>query len=741
MTEENCHIPLNPIYQNVPQERRLINHNSFDSFEEAEDDRLYESIGSLPQENQLQNCNEDNNQENNYNRFHVSPFMIPLLIVEICLSFVDFTSDFLNGYSLFKSEDNRSSWGVGSLVVNWIPGVLAVIQIIANHRCDKIHKIIPCSLAILILCPFIPTFSFLFLLYKAPRNSEEDQSREFVRNYTKLLSFVTLVRALEGCIESPLQILYKFSMMFNGVIEFNLANVEVSFHDLQGNTIPVPFFINFLVSSACLLKSVYGLNMQCFKTGTSDNSFAKLEMLDFVAFLVTTTLFKLASTILLVGYFSLFSALPFVVTLFFGIYINSSTIRDERKIPNWLIVFMNLFVPICFTTDDSKDISCVQEKNLKLQTWNCAIVYGFSLIILGLLVNFSMYHMDPDIPISYMMFKTFIVSTLVLGILAMIFSIRMKILEEMSKKKKFFLAMIKIIRILTLSSAFVLFGIFVSMFPLKNPTLKVKFSDESIFEGRVIVPLREKILNISMKDVRIIHGEDFEKEFEGIVLNSHPKLLIVLNNKEEQPSSPAPFVNDLGVPTLLIKKEDRSKFSKISNSSESFQIYSSLEKEGRPQFKDDSRLKKSSDESESIGSKVIYFTGADSRSVQVIDMKSPNVSCDGFKELPVHVNGAVGGRIGSNYIYCGGMVFSEKGDTSSIKMCYIIGNEKPFMDMREARFAASAVVLPKNNTLFITGKSSSLVPYELCIYRTGVISTRGYYIFTLNQCGYNSRVY
>ena len=206
-------------------------------------------------------------------KWKISPFMIPLLIVELVLSIVDFGSDFWSGFSLLKLKNQ--AWGIGSFVINWIPGVIGVIQIIANHRCDHIAKTILYSLASLLLCPLIPTFTFVYLLCKVPRTSMEEQSRDFKRNFQKLLSFVMLIRALEGCIESPLQLLYKTFLMFNGIIDFNFTKSTIAVQDLHGNSIPVPFFINFGISTLTLLKSVYSLNMPDFAKLSLDPSFWK----------------------------------------------------------------------------------------------------------------------------------------------------------------------------------------------------------------------------------------------------------------------------------------------------------------------------------------------------------------------------------------------------------------------------------------------------------------------------------
>ena len=89
-------------------------------------------------------------------KWKISPFMIPLLIVELVLSIVDFGSDFWSGFSLLKLKN--PAWGIGSFVINWIPGVIGVIQMIANNRCDHVAKTIflqPCKSVTLSTYPYI----------------------------------------------------------------------------------------------------------------------------------------------------------------------------------------------------------------------------------------------------------------------------------------------------------------------------------------------------------------------------------------------------------------------------------------------------------------------------------------------------------------------------------------------------------------------------------------------------------
>ena len=497
---------------------------------------------------------EQENEVFEERRLNFGPFTIPLLITELILSIVDVLCDFWTGFSLLKLTDKV--WGIGSFVINWIPGMIGVIQMIANRRCDGILWTTLYCLASLVLCPFVPTITFILLLCKVPRNSEEESSREVMMNYQKLLEFVTIVRAMEGCIESPLQLLYKIFLMFNGIIEFKFTSATFEIEDLHGNNIPVPFLMNFLIAGVTLLKSVYTLNMPFFKSESTSKYFNKLAWLDFVSFLVTSTMFKLGSLILLFGYLNIYAILPIFAIIFFEIAANTKTIRDYQNIPNWLVVFMNIFVPICFSTKTNEDISKVQEKNLKYNTWISSMIYGFSLVNLGLLVYFSKLNMYPDLPITFATLRVFISSTILLGVLAVIFSFRMNILNHMPIWEKIVQVMVVVLRIIALgilASSFVL----TILFPIEEyeeasfVIWNKNVTDPITLTGQVIVPPKLLFMNMTLKSLKTVKAEEFWEK-RGEIAESKPQLIIILDDAKAKPSSPLLY-DYHNVPTIFIR--------------------------------------------------------------------------------------------------------------------------------------------------------------------------------------------
>ena len=488
--------------------------------------------------------------------FTINSFTVPMLIVELLLSLLDFSSDFWSGYSLLSLPDKV--WGIASLAINWIPGVIAIIQIIANHRCDRFLWTVIYSIACLIMCPLIPTLTFLYLLYKIPRNTEK-QVDEVTRQYNKFMSFATIVRALEGCLESPLQLLYKLFLMFNGIINFDFAGPVISIKDLHGNNIRVPFFINFLISIITLLKSVYSLNMPTFKIGPSSKMSDKFfNYLDYFGFITSSTIFRLASLTLLLGYFNLFALVPIALVLFFGACINFNTIRNQANMPDWILVFMNLFVPICFSIDDSEDISKVQARNLKLQNLNTFGFYGLSLIVLGLLVYHSKLNMSGDIPINFEMFLMLVSSTILIGALSVTFSLCTSNVTKPKMTWKYIIGIFKkILRMIFLIGIVITSIVLVFIIPFDESALvimKSRSEVQKVFKAKVLVPMNHEVVNAT--DFKIIKGEDFSRRINK-VLATNPKGIIILNNQNPKPSSPKPFYHKNNtIPTILVKRED-----------------------------------------------------------------------------------------------------------------------------------------------------------------------------------------
>ena len=322
-------------------------------------------------------------------------------------------------------------WGIISIVINWIPGLVGVIQIIADYRVNPstpFQKVMLMSLGCFIFCPLIPTITTIYILFKQPRNSKEANSIKFQKDYKKLLSFASMVKALEGCLESPLQLVFKLFLMFNGIVKFDFTtSVELS--DLHGNTIHIPFLLNFGIAIVSLLKSVVMLNIENIERPS------KSCLLNLVPFLLVTTFFKLGALTMLFGYFNIFALLLFVLVFIIGIFLNNKTLKDNETVPRSLLIFLNIFVPICFTPTISHDFHKVQIRNLKNQMWSCLTIYGLNLIVLCILVNLSLLSMNQDIPINSAKFNWIMGSIFIFGFLSFLFSFTLQTFDNKSRRK------------------------------------------------------------------------------------------------------------------------------------------------------------------------------------------------------------------------------------------------------------------------------------------------------------------
>ena len=498
--------------------------------------------------------NEETDGDNLFSRL-----TIPLLVLELILSLSDLLSDTFSGLSLTSFEETFG-WGIGSFAINWFPGVVGAIQLIADYRRHKktsITKLFVSCLLCLILCPVIPTVSMIVLLFASPRNSVEAKCQEFRKRYVKLLSFITIVRALEGCLESSLQIVYKGFLMFYGVVTFDLTSVTL-IEDSFGNKLPLPFLLNLVIAILSLMKAVSTLNIVNIVRPS------KLHMVTFIPFLVASSLFKLGATTILFGYFNFFAILPVAAVFMIGIYINISTLEDQEHIPRWLMAFANLFVPLFMTTKTNQDVYHVQVKNLKYQTLNCFGVYGSSLILLGILVNFSLLNMNEELPINFTKFIVIIASILSFGILATLISFNL-LLDYKNKIIKYLTLGGQIILLLTVFVASITLCIII---PNDNAYIvfKTNHSHLEIIQAKEIVPIQNETI-FDLRKIAIINSTDFKAELDSFETKKLDAIIII-NQDAYKPSSPnTAFVQglDLQVPTLLVRRENMVDILKLGN--------------------------------------------------------------------------------------------------------------------------------------------------------------------------------
>ena len=480
----------------------------------------------------------------------ISNFTVPLLILELISSLLDLISDFLSGFSLL-SNYRTFKWGIGSFVINWIPGLVGSVQIFANHRRHpetSLTKVILMCLASIILCPIVPTVTVVYILFNGPRSSEEKDSPQFYTKYTKMLRFLTIVRALEGCLESPLQIVYKIFLMYHGVVSFDFSSVTL-IEDAFGNKLPLPFLLNFVIAILSLMKATSTLNINNIIRPS------KLSLLTLVPFLISNCLFKLGALMILFGYLSIFAILPLILVFMLSIYVNSRTIEEFRHIPRWVMNFTNICAPLCFTTKRNQDIYDVQVKNLRYQTLNCFSVYGSSLVILGVLVNLSLLNMNEELPINSTKFNVILTSAFAFGVLATLISFKLK----PDFKNKYITYSTLIGQVVLVMAIFTTSISWLANIPNDDAYIVFKTNHTylDIIQVKEIVPIDRDNTILDSRKIGIFNGTDFQKHIKEVqTLDA----IIIINQENFKPSSPYNSLfgkgNYVRIPTLLVRKEN-----------------------------------------------------------------------------------------------------------------------------------------------------------------------------------------
>ena len=164
----------------------------------------------------------------------------------------------------------------------------------------------------------------------------------------------------------------------------------------QGNTIYIPYTASLCIFFSCLsiMKSMLDYNVS--KVHVPD-AFSWLSMfksmsifLDYLPFLMSAAMFKVFSLMGIFAYFQVLGFIPVVLMFISSIIVNQIALKGFRKIiPNWLLVFISIFVPACFHIQGPEeigktleDVASVQSRTLFWQTLASCAIYGSSVMLL-----------------------------------------------------------------------------------------------------------------------------------------------------------------------------------------------------------------------------------------------------------------------------------------------------------------------------------------------------------------------
>ena len=115
-----------------------------------------------------------------------------------------------------------------------------------------------------------------------------------------------------------------------------------------------------------------------------------------------------------------------ILMLVASLIINQFCLRGSmRDVPNWLILFMSPFVPVCFSTKtQNSKLAKIQYRIFFHQTWTSVLIYGSTIIIILCLVNQSSINYEEDLILNNQKFNAYGGLILLMGLFSFILSFR-----------------------------------------------------------------------------------------------------------------------------------------------------------------------------------------------------------------------------------------------------------------------------------------------------------------------------
>ena len=291
------------------------------------------------------------------------------------------------------------------------------------------HQVFSYAFLIFIFYPIVPLCSFLYLLYKKPKSAQEPVSPHF----EKAQYMTTIVNAMTGGLESPIQLIFQVWLVLNGVIVLDWNQISsLSFTDLEGNTIYLPYTasLNMFFSIISILKALLDFNVSIVhvKDILSSMCISIMTYLEFLPFLATSAFFKIASLIGIMTYLQILGFIPLAVIFISSIVINQIILKGVMNVvPNRLIMFMSIFVPACFNTKNpgDKNIAKIQGRIFIWQSITSFLIYGSTITIILIMVNNpKSFKYNEDIILNNQQFNAYGITILVMGLISTIFSFR-----------------------------------------------------------------------------------------------------------------------------------------------------------------------------------------------------------------------------------------------------------------------------------------------------------------------------
>ena len=364
-------------------------------------------------------------------------------------SLTDIYFDYSVGLDLIFSSEVDKGYGLMSLILNWIPGLVVFFHIISSNR-ESQSKVKTVLFALLswITYPVLLTFSILYVLINRPKNSRG------TKQYQSALNFLTVLQAISGCFEAPLQMTYNLWLIMNGVLPSSFGIKCIFFEDLNGNQLCVPTSasLSIIFSLAATMMAVFSLNLP---KNTQSSKIPKY--LEYGPFLLIATCFKITSLVVITT-MTTWSIIPIIALIVANIILHEVLLSEEHRAPKWILTTTSLFVPFLPNSQNVRK----SKMYFALQMVISVFINGITILVIFALVVTSLIKVNDNFILDEATFNILVWSTLAMGLVSLVTMIPKFFTCSLIEKFKLIWSIIWAIISMVLLTSFVLLLTFAS---------------------------------------------------------------------------------------------------------------------------------------------------------------------------------------------------------------------------------------------------------------------------------------
>ena len=322
-------------------------------------------------------------------------------------SLTDIYFDFSVGLDLVFSSEVEKSYGWMSLILNWIPGLVVFFHVISSNRESQSKvKTVIFALLSLITYPVLLSFSILYALINRPKNSRGTEQFKYG------LKFVTVLQAISGCFEAPLQMTYNLHLILNGILPSSFGVKCVFFEDMNGNQLCVPTSasLSIIFSLLATMMAVFSLNLP---QNTQSSNIPR--QLQYGPFLMIATCFKISSLVVITS-ITTWSIIPIIALIVANIILHEVLLSEEHRAPKWILTTSSLFVPFLPISQNGRK----SKMYFALQMLLSIFINGITILVFYVLVVKSLLKLNGNFILDDLTFNILVWYTLAMGLVSLV---------------------------------------------------------------------------------------------------------------------------------------------------------------------------------------------------------------------------------------------------------------------------------------------------------------------------------